>query len=189
MVRACVRETEAPPPPPCPHVGADNVAGVCTRCAVFEGTDACFAPVLSMEEATKHPHNVARKSFLPRAGTGRGHNVDQLPDKGVTLLTPCTFLNTDEPETVQAAPAPVLSRTPGLANGVAPAGPEPGQHTHEVMPACTTLCRQLIAPLCDPCCCCGACWQVLAEFGVEAKEVASLIDRGVVAAHHGRSKL
>ncbi|MCV0397393.1 MAG: CoA transferase [Rhizobiaceae bacterium] len=26
----------------------------------FEGTDACVAPVLSMEEAARHPHNVAR---------------------------------------------------------------------------------------------------------------------------------
>jgi len=32
-------------------------------CAVLEGTDACFAPVLTMEEAPHHPHNVARGSF------------------------------------------------------------------------------------------------------------------------------
>ena len=30
---------------------------------LFEGTDACFAPVLSMEEAPKHPHNVSRGVF------------------------------------------------------------------------------------------------------------------------------
>lgn len=29
-------------------------------CALLEGTDACFAPVLSLEEAANHPHNAAR---------------------------------------------------------------------------------------------------------------------------------
>jgi len=33
-------------------------------CAIMEGTDACFAPVLSLDEAPKHPHNVARKTFV-----------------------------------------------------------------------------------------------------------------------------
>ena len=51
-------------------------------CALLEGTDACFAPVLTMEEAPHHPHNVARGSFV---------EVD-----GVT----------------QPAPAPRFSRTP-----------------------------------------------------------------------------
>lgn len=29
-------------------------------CALLEGTDVCFAPVLSLAEAARHPHNVAR---------------------------------------------------------------------------------------------------------------------------------
>ena len=29
-------------------------------CALVEGSDACFAPVLSMAEAANHPHNIAR---------------------------------------------------------------------------------------------------------------------------------
>ena len=33
-------------------------------CAVFEGSDACFAPVLTFSEARRDPHNVARKSFV-----------------------------------------------------------------------------------------------------------------------------
>lgn len=37
-------------------------------CALLEGTDACFAPVLSMAEAPLHPHNVARGTFLQLAG-------------------------------------------------------------------------------------------------------------------------
>jgi alpha-methylacyl-CoA racemase len=32
--------------------------------AVFEGSDACVSPVLSMTEAAAHPHNVARGTFL-----------------------------------------------------------------------------------------------------------------------------
>src|SRR5882762_10178915 len=50
---------------------------------VMEGSDACFAPVLSMAEAPEHPHNRARGTFV---------DVD-----GV----------------VQPGPAPRFSRTPG----------------------------------------------------------------------------
>jgi alpha-methylacyl-CoA racemase len=33
-------------------------------CAIMEGTDVCFAPVLSMEEAPQHPHNKVRGTFV-----------------------------------------------------------------------------------------------------------------------------
>lgn len=33
-------------------------------CALLEGTDACFAPVLTVSEASLHPHNVARRAFV-----------------------------------------------------------------------------------------------------------------------------
>lgn len=33
-------------------------------CAMFDGTDACFAPVLPFWEAHKHPHNEVRESFI-----------------------------------------------------------------------------------------------------------------------------
>ncbi|HWA00765.1 MAG TPA: CaiB/BaiF CoA-transferase family protein [Caulobacterales bacterium] len=36
--------------------------------AVFEGTDACVAPVLSMGEAPAHPHNAARDVFVECEG-------------------------------------------------------------------------------------------------------------------------
>jgi alpha-methylacyl-CoA racemase len=52
-------------------------------CALLEGTDACFAPVLDWDEAPLHPHNVARGSFVSDGGV------------------------------VQPAPAPRFSRTPG----------------------------------------------------------------------------
>ena len=37
-------------------------------CDLMEGTDICFAPVLSMWEAPDHPHNVARKTFIELEG-------------------------------------------------------------------------------------------------------------------------
>ncbi len=33
-------------------------------CALMEGTDICFAPVLDLDEAPRHPHNVARATFI-----------------------------------------------------------------------------------------------------------------------------
>jgi alpha-methylacyl-CoA racemase len=33
-------------------------------CALMEGTDVCFAPVLDMAEAPRHPHNRARGTFI-----------------------------------------------------------------------------------------------------------------------------
>ena len=35
---------------------------------LLEGTDACFAPVLNMEEAPRHPHNRSRATFVEHAG-------------------------------------------------------------------------------------------------------------------------
>jgi alpha-methylacyl-CoA racemase len=37
-------------------------------CALMEGSDVCFAPVLTIPEAYKHPHNIARKTFVDVAG-------------------------------------------------------------------------------------------------------------------------
>jgi alpha-methylacyl-CoA racemase len=50
---------------------------------IFDGTDACVAPVLSLGEAPSHPHNVARTVFVEQDGL------------------------------VQPAPAPRFSRTEG----------------------------------------------------------------------------
>ena len=36
--------------------------------AVMEGSDVCFAPVLTMKEAASHPHNVERKTYVEIAG-------------------------------------------------------------------------------------------------------------------------
>ncbi len=37
-------------------------------CEIMEGTDICFAPVLSIFEAPEHPHNVARNTFVEVEG-------------------------------------------------------------------------------------------------------------------------
>ena len=52
-------------------------------CAAFDGSDACFAPVLDFSEARRHPHNAARGAFVSAGGVE------------------------------QPAPAPRFSRTPG----------------------------------------------------------------------------
>jgi alpha-methylacyl-CoA racemase len=65
-------------------------------CKVFEGSDACFAPVLSWSEARRDPHNVARKSFL------------------------------SVKDVEQPAPAPRFSRTPGEVRRAPPERGEGG---------------------------------------------------------------
>ena len=37
-------------------------------CELMEGTDVCFAPVLTMSQAAQHPHNQARSTFIEIAG-------------------------------------------------------------------------------------------------------------------------
>ncbi|ALQ02579.1 Alpha-methylacyl-CoA racemase [Pseudomonas brassicacearum] len=51
-------------------------------CKLLEGTDVCFAPVLSIAEAPSHPHHIARNTFITVG------------------------------ETIQPAPAPRYDRTP-----------------------------------------------------------------------------
>jgi alpha-methylacyl-CoA racemase len=72
----------------CPAMSEQVAAVVATRtrdewCEIFDGTDACVAPVLSLTEAHEHPHNRARGVFVEVDGV------------------------------LQPAPAPRFSRTPG----------------------------------------------------------------------------
>jgi alpha-methylacyl-CoA racemase len=59
--------------------------------AIMEGTDICFGPVMDLDEAPLHPHNVARETFVTVSGV------------------------------VQPAPAPRFSVTPGQIQGPPPA--------------------------------------------------------------------
>jgi alpha-methylacyl-CoA racemase len=63
-------------------------------CAIMQGTDVCFGPVLTMGEALEHPHNLARKTFV---------EIEGVP---------------------QPAPAPRFSRTQTEIPGPALMGPE-----------------------------------------------------------------
>jgi alpha-methylacyl-CoA racemase len=59
-------------------------------CELMDASDVCFAPVLSMDEAPRHPHNVARQTFVDVEGV------------------------------IQPAPAPRFSATPGQIQGPPP---------------------------------------------------------------------
>ena len=59
--------------------------------AIMEGTDICFGPVMDLDEAPLHPHNLARETFVTVSGV------------------------------VQPAPAPRFSATPGQIQGPPPA--------------------------------------------------------------------
>jgi alpha-methylacyl-CoA racemase len=52
-----------------PKLGEKMAALIKTKtrdewCEILEGSDVCFAPVLTITEAPDHPHNVARNSFV-----------------------------------------------------------------------------------------------------------------------------
>jgi alpha-methylacyl-CoA racemase len=54
-------------------------------CELLEGSDTCFAPVLSMSEALHHPHNVERGAFIEVDGITQNAPVPRfsqtLPDQ------------------------------------------------------------------------------------------------------------
>lgn len=56
-------------------------------CTLLEGSDACFAPVLTMAEAPHHPHNAARGTFLAIDGViqpGPAPRFDRTPTAAPT---------------------------------------------------------------------------------------------------------
>lgn len=59
---------------------------------IFDGTDACVAPVLTMTEAPDHPHNAARGTFVQR--------------DGVLQAAPAPRFSRSQPAAVQAPGAP-----------------------------------------------------------------------------------
>lgn len=71
--------------------------------AIFDGTDACAFPVLSISEAREYTHNQKRGTFLPNADT-----------EGL----------------FEPRPAPVLMRTPGVKPGKTPS---PGDNTEDIL--------------------------------------------------------
>ncbi len=61
-------------------------------CEIMEGSDVCFAPVLSMEEAPEHPHNRLRNTFLEQ--------------DAVIQPAPCPRFSRTKPEIKNPPPAP-----------------------------------------------------------------------------------
>ncbi|AWB93897.1 CaiB/BaiF CoA transferase family protein [Aeromicrobium chenweiae] len=55
---------------------------------LFDGTDACVAPVLSIEEAYTHPHNVARGTYVERDGLTQPAPAPRFSATPATLTTP-----------------------------------------------------------------------------------------------------
>jgi alpha-methylacyl-CoA racemase len=56
-------------------------------CALLEGSDACFAPVMSMSEAPLHPHNLARGTFVTAGGVAQPAPAPRF-DRTPTSLPP-----------------------------------------------------------------------------------------------------
>jgi alpha-methylacyl-CoA racemase len=55
---------------------------------VLEGTDACFAPVLSLAEAASHPHNVSRGTFIDVAGVEQNAPVPRFSRTSADAVRP-----------------------------------------------------------------------------------------------------
>lgn len=100
-------------------------------CHIFEKKDACVQPVLERDEAHLNLHNKETHIFLHDSASGR-----HMP-----------------------APAPVLSRTPGIKESLP--RPKIGQHTVSV----------------------------LKEYGFQANEITGLLKNGIVEECKETSKL
>jgi alpha-methylacyl-CoA racemase len=57
-------------------------------CALMEGTDVCFAPVLAIPEAVEHPHNVARGTFVEVAGIPQPGPAPRFSRTGAEISSP-----------------------------------------------------------------------------------------------------
>jgi alpha-methylacyl-CoA racemase len=57
-------------------------------CRQLEGTDACFAPVLDLDEAPRHPHNQARATFVQHGGLLQPAPAPRFSRTAPTLSTP-----------------------------------------------------------------------------------------------------
>ena len=56
--------------------------------AILEGTDACATPVLSLEEAPRHPHMAARRTFEDRAGVVQPAAAPRFAKAGAPQIAP-----------------------------------------------------------------------------------------------------
>ena len=54
----------------------------------LEGSDVCFAPVLTLEEAAHHPHNVARQTFIEVGGVAQNAPAPRFSRTPASTPTP-----------------------------------------------------------------------------------------------------
>ncbi|HEV7636210.1 MAG TPA: CaiB/BaiF CoA-transferase family protein [Bradyrhizobium sp.] len=59
-------------------------------CKIMEGTDVCFAPVLTMAEAPQHPHMAAREVFVSRHGVTQPAPAPRFSRTPSTIREPAT---------------------------------------------------------------------------------------------------
>ena len=64
-------------------------------CAIMEMTDVCFAPVLSLEEAPLHPHNIARGTFIEVGGAIQPAPAPRYSETVVDVPTPSPKVGAD----------------------------------------------------------------------------------------------
>lgn len=57
-------------------------------CALLEGSDACFSPVLDPEEASRHPHNLARGVFSTHDGVLQANPAPRFSNSPPQLARP-----------------------------------------------------------------------------------------------------
>jgi alpha-methylacyl-CoA racemase len=70
--------------------------------AVFEGTDACCAPVLPLTEAARHPHLQARQTYVERDGVLQPAPAPRFSRTGPTLTTGPTTPGQNTREALEA---------------------------------------------------------------------------------------
>jgi alpha-methylacyl-CoA racemase len=64
-------------------------------CDLLEGTDVCFAPVLSLEEAPAHPHNAARGAYMEVAGQRQPAPAPRFSVTGAEVRSPPVAIGAD----------------------------------------------------------------------------------------------
>ena len=78
--------------------------------AVFDGTDACVAPVLSLNEAAQHPHITARRTLTMHDGVLQAAPAPRFSSTPTALGTPPPAPGQDTEEVLRSwgvEPAPI----------------------------------------------------------------------------------
>jgi alpha-methylacyl-CoA racemase len=72
-------------------------------CALLEGTDVCFAPVLNLAEAQEHPHNRAREAYLDVGGVRHPAPAPRFGATPAKVRTPPAGIGDQSAEVLRSA--------------------------------------------------------------------------------------